>query len=34
MDAQSAASHINKWLRSPGLQPPDTLENLVADQKK
>jgi len=28
------ALHINKWLRSPGLQPPDTLENLVADQKK
>ena len=23
------ASHINNWLRSPGLQPPKALENLV-----
>jgi hypothetical protein len=28
------ASHINDWLRSPGLQPPTALENLVSDQKK
>src|SRR5206468_8098410 len=28
------ASHINNWLRSPGLQPPKALENLVSDQKK
>ena len=28
------ASHIDNWLRSPGLQPPKALENLVADQKK
>jgi hypothetical protein len=28
------ASHINKWLTSPGLQPPQSLENLFADQKE
>jgi hypothetical protein len=28
------ASHINAWLRSPGLQPPTALENFVSDQKK
>ena len=28
------ASHINDWLRSPGLQPPKALENLASDQKK
>jgi hypothetical protein len=28
------ASHINEWLTSPGLQPPKSLENLLADQKK
>jgi hypothetical protein len=28
------ASHINNWLRSPGLRPPNALENLVSDQKK
>ena len=28
------ASHINDCLRSPGLQPPQALENLVSDQKK
>src|SRR5205814_377789 len=28
------ASHINNWLRSPGRQPPQVLENLVSDQKK
>jgi len=28
------ASHINNWLRSPGLQPPKALENLISDQKK
>ena len=28
------ASHINNWLRSPGLQPPKALENLVSDQEK
>jgi hypothetical protein len=28
------AAHINSWLRSPGLRPPETLENLVSDQKK
>ena len=28
------ASHINNWLRSPGLRPPQALENLVSDQKK
>ena len=28
------ASHINDWLRSPALQPPQALENLVSDQKK
>ncbi|WP_338060756.1 hypothetical protein [Bradyrhizobium valentinum] len=28
------ASHINKWLTSPGLQPPQSLENLFANQKE
>ncbi|XIA63295.1 hypothetical protein ACFIOY_12180 [Bradyrhizobium sp. TZ2] len=28
------ASRINNWLRSPGLQPPKELENLVSDQKE
>ena len=28
------ASHINAWLTSPGMQPPKSLENLLADQKK
>jgi hypothetical protein len=28
------ASHINDWLRSPGLQPPKALENLASGQKK
>jgi hypothetical protein len=28
------ASHINEWLTSPGLQPPKSLENWLADQKK
>jgi hypothetical protein len=28
------ASHINKWLTSPGLQPPQALKNLFADQKE
>jgi hypothetical protein len=28
------ASHINDWLRSPGLQPPKALGNLVSGQKK
>ena len=28
------ASHINNWLRSPGLQPPKALENLVSDRKR
>ena len=28
------ASHINNWLRSPGLQPPRSVENLVSEQKK
>jgi hypothetical protein len=28
------AFHINDWLRSPGLQPPKSLENPVSDQKK
>ena len=28
------ASHINNWLRSPGLQLPQALESLVSDQKK
>ena len=28
------ASHVNAWLRSPGLQPPKALGNLVSDQKK
>lgn len=28
------ASHINHWLRSPGLRPPKAVENLVSDQKK
>jgi hypothetical protein len=23
------ASHINKWLKSPGLQPPKELQNVV-----
>jgi hypothetical protein len=27
------ASHINQWLSSPGLQPPKTLKNLLADQQ-
>jgi hypothetical protein len=25
------ASHINEWLTSPGLQPPKSLENWLAD---
>ena len=28
------ASHINNWLRSPGLRPPEALENLVSDREK
>jgi len=28
------ASHINDWLRSPGLQPPKALEALLSDQRK
>ena len=28
------ASHINNWLRSPGLHPPRALENLVSNPKK
>jgi hypothetical protein len=28
------ASHINAWLTSPGLQPPKSVENLLADQRK
>ena len=28
------ASHINEWLTSPGLQPPKSLEDRLADQKK
>jgi hypothetical protein len=28
------ASHVNDWLRSPGLQPPKALENLGVGQKK
>ena len=28
------AAHIDEWLRSPGLQPPTSLENLLSDQKK
>jgi hypothetical protein len=26
--------HINDWLTSPGLQPPKSVENLLADQRK
>ncbi len=28
------AAHINEWLRSPGLQPPTSLGNLLPDQEK
>ena len=28
------ASHINQWLRSPGLQPPKALENMLMDRPK
>jgi hypothetical protein len=28
------ASRINRWLSSPGLQPPRALESLLADQQK
>ena len=28
------ASHLNQWLRSPGLHPPKALKNLVSDQNK
>jgi len=28
------AAHIDEWLRSPGLQPPTSLENLLSDHKK
>nr|WP_245319805.1 hypothetical protein [Bradyrhizobium sp. LMTR 3] len=28
------AAHINKWLTSPGLQPPKELEDLAGCQKK
>jgi hypothetical protein len=28
------AAHIDEWLRSPGLLPPTSLENLLSDQKK
>jgi hypothetical protein len=27
------ASQIDKWLNSPGLQPPKALEDMIADQK-
>ena len=27
------ASHIDRWLTSPGLQPPKALGDLLADQK-
>ena len=27
------ASHMNRWLSSPGLQPPKALEGLLGDQK-
>jgi len=29
-----AASHVNEWLSSPGLQPPKALGSLLADQNK
>jgi hypothetical protein len=28
------ASHINEWLRSPGLQAPTSLGNLLPDREK
>ncbi len=28
------ASHINSWLRSPGLQPPKALDEWATDSKK
>jgi hypothetical protein len=28
------ASHINQWLSSPGLRPPEALGDLLADQQK
>ncbi|MEH2497776.1 hypothetical protein V1294_004255 [Bradyrhizobium sp. AZCC 1678] len=28
------AAHINEWLRSPGLQSPTSLGNLLPDQEK
>ena len=28
------ASHINDWLKSPGLQPPKEIDGLFGDQKK
>ena len=28
------AANIDKWLRSPGLQPPSSLEDLLAGHKK
>ena len=28
------ASHVNNWLRSPGLRPPEALENLVSNREK
>jgi hypothetical protein len=28
------AAHINEWLKSPGLRPPASLENVLSDQKK
>lgn len=27
------ASHINKWVSSPGLRPPEALNNLPGDQE-
>ena len=28
------AAHINEWLKSPGLRPPASLENVPSDQNK
>ena len=28
------AAHINEWLKSPGLRPPTSLENVPSDQNK
>ena len=34
MAVLETAAHIDEWLRSPGLQPPTSFENLLSHQKR